>query len=197
MIIGLVNALPTGLTATLFLFFVHDRLQAAAHTGPALVAFFLAAAVAAPLWARAARRFGHKRTLLIGMAASIAAFLWALNLGAGDWLPFYLVAVGSGAAMGADMTLLPALLAARLGALRSGGEAAFGLWGFVNKAALALAAGVAMPALALAGFTPGGVNTVAALTTLSFAYAGLPCLLKAVAMIVLAATPITEGDRAR
>lgn len=192
--IGLINALPTGLTATLFVFFVEDRLGAPAHTGPLLLAFFLAAGLAAPFWARAAERHGLKRTLMVGMAGSIAVFLATLTLGHGDWPAFYLVAIGSGAALGADMTLLPSMLSGRLAALDEGGEAAFGLWGFVNKAALALGAGIALPALQAAGFEPGAPNPPTALAALTIAYAGLPCLLKTVAVAALAFTPVTEGE---
>lgn len=193
--IGLVNSLPTGLTATLFIFFVEDRLQAPAHAGPALLLFFTAAAAAAPLWARLANRIGAKRALLLGMIGAIAAFLGALTLGAGDWPAFYLICIASGFAVGADMTLLPAMLSARLSQRESGGEMAFGLWGFVNKASLALAAGLALPALGAAGFAPGQDNSPAALEALSLAYAGVPCALKAAAAIALSLIRIPEGDR--
>ncbi len=193
--IGLLNALPSGLTATLFLFFVRDRLGAPDHVGPTLVVFFLAAAVAAPLWAKAAGLVGAKRALAAGMAAAILVFIWATQLGSGDWLAFYLVAIGSGAAMGADMTLLPALLSRRLAALRQSGEAVFGLWGFVNKAALALAAGLALPALDAAGFVPGQANDASALTALTIAYAAAPCVLKALALLALLIVRVEEGPR--
>ncbi len=192
--IGLINALPTGLTATLFIFFVGDRLGAPDHAGPMLLAFFLFAGLAAPFWARAAERYGLKRTLLVGMAVSIAVFLATLTLGRGDWPAFYLVAIGSGAALGADMTLLPSMLSRRLAALKEGGEAAFGLWGLINKAALALGAGIALPALQASGFEPGAENSPKALAALTIAYAGLPCLLKTVAVAALAFAPLTEGE---
>jgi len=194
LLIGLLNTLPTGLTATLFLFFVEDRLDAAGHAGPALLAFFLAAAASAPLWARAAQRFGLKRSLLAGMTGSIGIFLWALALGSGDWLAFYAVAVGSGLALGADMTLLPAMLSRRLATLGEDGEAAFGLWGFVNKAGLALAAGLALPALDAFGFTPGEQNNPEALFALSIAYAGAPCALKLLAITALACSDLEKGE---
>ena len=173
----------------LFLFFVQDRLGAPAHAGPMLVVFFLAAAASAPFWGRAAERFGIRQALLAAMAGAIVIFAMALTLGEGDWLIFYLIVLGSGAAMGADMTLFPAMLARRLSSMEIGGEAAFSLWGFVNKASLALAAGLALPALDLFGFNPGGVNAASALTALSIAYAGAPCLLKAIALAALAASP--------
>jgi len=194
LMIGLINTLPVGLTATLFLFFVEDLLQAPDHTGPALLLFFVAAAVAAPFWARAARRIGAKWAMLIGMTGAIAAFLWAVTLGAGDWPAFYVICAVSGAALGADMTLLPAMLSERLAARGLSTGHAFGLWGFINKASLAFAAGLALPALDAAGFAPGETNDPAALDALSFAYAGLPCLLKAAAALVLFATPSNEGD---
>lgn len=197
LIIGLLNALPTGLTATLFLFFVQDLLMAPIHAGPALIAFFLAAAAAAPLWARAANNFGAKQTLLVAMGAAILIFACALTLGAGDWPAFYLVAIGSGVAMGADLTLLPAMVSGRLAALGQGGEVTFGLWGFVNKAGLALAAGLALPVLDLAGFAPGIANSASALAVLSAAYAGIPCLLKLIALAALALTPNPEPEVVR
>lgn len=194
LLIGLLNALPVGLTATLFLFFVQDRLEAGVHAGPMLVVFFLAAAASAPFWARAAEAYGPKRALLAAMAGAIAIFALATTLGAGDWGLFYLIVIGSGAAMGADMTLLPAMLARRLAAVDLGGEAAFSLWGFVNKASLALAAGLALPALDAFGYAPGGVNAPTALAALTFAYAGAPCLLKAIALAALALTPNLEKE---
>lgn len=190
--IGLINALPTGITATLFLFFVQDRLNAPEHTGPALLLFFLAAAAAAPLWARVAVRIGAKPAMLAGMALSIAVFAVALTLGAGDWAAFYLISAISGAAVGADMTLLPAMLSRRLAEVGHSPGHAFGLWGFVNKFSLALAAGLALPALDAAGFVPGGQNQPDALDALSLAYAGIPCALKAVAALILFLTPIQE-----
>jgi GPH family glycoside/pentoside/hexuronide:cation symporter len=192
LIIGLLNALPTGITATLFLFFVQDRLGAPEHTGPALLLFFLAAAAAAPLWARIAVRIGAKPAMLAGMLLSIAVFAVALTLGAGDWAAFYLISAVSGAAVGADMTLLPAMLSRRLAEAGHSPSHAFGLWGFVNKFSLALAAGLALPALDAAGFVPGAQNQPEALLALSLAYAGVPSALKAIAAFILLITPIQE-----
>jgi len=194
LVIGLVNALPVGLTATLFVFFVEDRLEAADHVGPLLLIFFVAAAIAAPLWARAAHRFGTKRAMLFGMSASILIFAWVLALGSGDVATFYMISALSGATLGADMTLLPAMLSTRLARRRLGCDEAFGLWGFINKASLALAAGFALPALDATGFVPGAANDAAALKALSLAYAGVPCLLKAVAATALLLTRVDESE---
>ena len=193
LLIALLNAAPVAVTSTLFLFFVESRLLAAGMEGPLLLLFFLSAAVSTPLWSRAAQRFGAKPALLAGMVLAIASFLWAATLGAGDTLAFALICAVSGAALGADMVLLPALFARRLGQLGQGGEgAAFGLWSFVSKLSLALAAATLLPALQAAGFTPGEENTPSALFALSAFYALVPCALKVLAIALLAATKVPE-----
>jgi len=60
----------------------------------------------------------------------------------------------------------------------------FGWWNFATKLNLALAAGVALPALAWLGYTPGA-SDAHALHTLTFAYCLLPCALKAIAAVLL------------
>lgn len=196
LILALVNAAPVAVTSTLFLFFVESRLDLPALAGVYLLAFFLSAALSAPLWSRLATRYGEKPVLLAGMVLAIAAFLWAITLGAGDGLAFALICLGSGAAMGADMVLLPALFARRMAAL--GSEAAgFGLWSFVSKLSLALAAAVLLPALQGAGFTPSAANSDAALWALTLAYAGLPCALKLIALAWLARMNLSDLSHKR
>ena len=53
----------------------------------------------------------------------------------------------------------------------------------------ALAAALALPALQLAGYTPNAVNTPQALTTLTLAYAVIPCIIKIAAIILVARLP--------
>ncbi|RGP36209.1 sugar:cation symporter [Pseudotabrizicola alkalilacus] len=192
LLIALLNAAPVAVTSTLFLFFVESRLNAPGLEGALLLLFFLSAAASAPLWSRSAARFGAKRSLLAAMALAIAAFLWAVALREGDILPFALICAASGAALGADLTLLPALFARRLASLGRGEGAGFGLWSFVSKLSLALAAATLLPALQAAGFTPGTTNTADALFALSLLYAALPCALKLLAMALLATTETGE-----
>ncbi|MEQ9126084.1 MAG: MFS transporter, partial [Alphaproteobacteria bacterium] len=71
-----------------------------------------------------------------------------------------------------------------------------GLWGFVNKASLALAAGLVLPALDFAGYEPSGANGPEALAALTLAYAGAPLALKALALVALARTPDPEKEAA-
>ncbi|MXU66214.1 MFS transporter [Oceanomicrobium pacificus] len=192
LIVAVLNASPLALTATLFLFFVEFRLDAAALAGPLLLLFFVAAAVAAPLWSQAARRFGTVDTLSAAMVLAILVFGWAYTLGPGDTLAFAVICVASGAALGADLTLLPALFASRLEERDGQSGTAFGLWNFCAKFSLALAAGVALPLLAAFGFDPSGPATDRGVTALAMLYALLPCLLKFVALVTFRATTKEE-----
>jgi len=192
LLIALVNATPVAVTSTLFLFFVESRLAAPGWEGPLLLLFFLAAAVSAPIWSRLAQEFGAKRVLLAGMVLSIVAFGFVATLGAGDTVPFALICLASGAALGADMTLLPAIFAARMGQISDAGGQAFGMWSFVSKFTLALAAVTLLPALEASGFQSGTENSAEALQMLSLLYALVPCGLKVLAIALLVATPIRD-----
>ena len=187
---GLVNSLPVAVTSTLFLFFVADVLLAEAHAGAMLVVFFASAAAAAPAWTQLARWIGRKAALTAGMTLSVAVFLWAFTLGAGDVAIFYVIAAASGAALGADMTLAPAMLAA---CIRCGGGQVFSVWTFLQKSALAVAAGGALTALGLAGYEPGTADN-AALAALAAAYALVPCALKLLAIPLLWIFVTDPGD---
>jgi len=135
---------------------------------------------------------GRRVTLACAMSLSIIAFAWAYLLGAGDIAPFYVIAATSGAALGADMTLAPAMLAARI---QGGGGQVFALWTFLQKSALALAAGVALPILAAAGFDPAQPVTDHGRAALSTAYALAPCALKVIAIAALFVLPFEKETK--
>lgn len=183
-----VNGIASAIPATLILFFVQDRLQAAPQSEPLFLgSYFVCAALAIPLWLKLVARIGLARTWLAGMGLSIAVFVFAAGLGAGDTVPFVLVCALSGVALGTDLTIPGALLAGVIAGSGDRGHAEgayFGWWNFATKLNLALAAGVALPALAWLGYTPGA-RDAQALNTLTFAYCLLPCALKAAAAALL------------
>ncbi|MCU4651516.1 MFS transporter [Roseibacterium sp. SDUM158016] len=192
LLIALMNAAPVAVSSTLFLFYVESVLDAPGWEGPLLVLFFLAAAGAAPVWSRLAVRFGERAMLLSAMALAIAAFSVVLVLEPGQVGAFAFVCLASGAALGADFAILPALFARRMSKVAPDAAAAFGLWAFVQKASLALAAVVLLPALDAAGFSAaeGAANPAGALELLTYLYALVPCILKLGAMALLAVTPL-------
>jgi GPH family glycoside/pentoside/hexuronide:cation symporter len=119
------------------------------------------------------------------MILSIAAFALAVTLGPGDTWVFGLICLASGAALGADMTLLPALFARRMAKVSPGASEGFGLWSFVSKFTLALAAVALLPLLETGGFQAGQENSENALRLLSLLYGALPCVLKLLAIGLL------------
>ncbi len=194
LLVALINAAPVAISSTLFLFFVESRLAAPGWEGPFLLLFFLSAAAAAPFWGKLAESRGAKPVLLSAMVLSIAAFGGAILLGAGDLLAFGVICLVSGAALGADMTLLPALFATRMAVISPNAAEGFGLWSFVSKFTLALAAVSLLPLLQAGGFHPGQGNDLQALWLLSLLYGALPCALKLLAIALLARTPIDERN---
>ena len=120
---------------------------------------------------------------LLAMGLSIVAFGGASVLGAGDVWPFALICVASGLALGADLAL-PAAIAADLGERQGQAGACFGVWNFVAKLNLALAAGVSLPLIGALGYVAGGRDE-SGLAALTFAYALLPLAFKALAAVLL------------
>ena len=189
LLIALVNAAPVAVTSTLFLFYVELALEAPGWEGPLLLLFFLSAAVAAPAWGMLAERFGEKRIMLIAMALGILSFGGALFLGAGDAIPFAVICVASGAVLGADLTLLPAMFATRMARISPSAAEGFGLWSFVSKFTLALAAITLLPLLEGAGLdTAARTSPPEAVRLLVILYAGVPCALKLIAIALLGTT---------
>lgn len=196
LLLALVNATPVAVSSTLFLFFVESRLDAPGWEGPLLLLFFLAAAASAPAWGMAATRVGTRRALLAAMVLAIVTFGFAVTLGPGDTLAFALICLLSGAALGADLTLLPALFARRMERIAPDAGQAFGLWNFVSKFTLAFAAVTLLPLLEAAGFQTGAeAQPDDALWTLTLLYAAVPCALKLIAVALLATLDMDEADK--
>ena len=191
----MLNGIASAVPATLVLFFVQDRLQAPRAWEPAFLGlYFLCAALSIPAWLALVRRLGLARGWLLGMALAILAFIGTFTLGAGDAVVFLAICAASGLALGADLALPGALLA---GVIRQAGDrgqaegAYFGWWNFATKLNLALAAGLTLPLLGLAGYAPGS-REPQALLALSLAYGLLPCALKLLAAAALYFTLIRK-----
>ncbi|MEM9785860.1 MAG: MFS transporter [Pseudomonadota bacterium] len=193
LILALVNATPLAVSSTLFLFYVESKLGAAGWEGPLLVLFFLAAAVSSPIWSALARRYGEKPVLITAMILAVASFGYTLTLSPGDVIPFAVICVLSGATIGADLTLLPAMFAKRMAVISPNGGQGFGLWNLVNKFTLAFAAVVLLPLLERSGFVAGSTDLPPeAITTLTMLYALVPSLLKLLAISLLIATKLED-----
>ncbi|MBK7766512.1 MAG: MFS transporter [Sulfuritalea sp.] len=186
---GIASAIP----ATLVLFFIADVLRLAEWQGLFLVIYFVCGGIALPGWVALARRHGKVVAWAASMVLAIASFVWAFLLDAGDGVAFGLICAASGAALGAELALPPALLADRLADGRRAGNSAagagayFGVWNFVTKFNLALAAGIALPLVSLGGYQVGAGDTAPTdgLLALAAIYALLPAAIKVISLLLL------------
>jgi Na+/melibiose symporter-like transporter len=188
LLVFMLNGTASAVPATLVLFFIQDRLQAPSRMEPAFLGgYFLAAALSIPLWLAIVKRIGLAKSWLLGMALSIAVFIWATQIGSGQITAFLVICILSGVALGTDLALPGAMLA---GVIQNNGDsgksegAYFGWWNFAIKLNLALAAGLALPLLGVFGYAPG-VRSPEALSALIIAYCVLPCVLKLAASACL------------
>lgn len=192
---GLANALPAGL----FLFFIGDLLGAP-DAGWLLLVYFLCAIGGMPLWSWAARKFSKHRAWGGAMIYASVLFAPAVLLGQGDVMWFTVISIATGIALGADLSLPPAIQAdvvdndtATNGEQRTG--VFFALWSVATKAALAIAGGTALIILDLSGFETGGENDEAALFTLAALYALAPAILKLIAVAIMWNFPLGEAQQ--
>ncbi|WP_316014311.1 MFS transporter [Roseobacter sp. HKCCA0434] len=188
---GAANALP----ATLFVFFVEFRLGAPDWAGPLLILYFGAAVLGAPLWIWAGGRFDKHRVWCVAMIYAACIFALAFGLGEGDVAAFAVISGLSGLALGADLSLPPAMQAdvvdldtAKRGQARTG--AFFALWSVATKASVGVASGVALLLLGRAGFSGQDGNGVEALVWLAALYALAPVGLKLAAVALMWRFPL-------
>lgn len=182
-----ISNLASAIPAVLVLFYIRDRLAAAEWTGLFLLVYFLSGAFSMPVWLAVARRAGKAKAWGLSMIVAIATFVWAFTLGPGDIVLFAIVCVLSGAALGADLALPPAMVADRIAAAKDQSRAAsyFSASAFCAKASFALATGLSLPLLDGLGYVPGQPAAGGIGLSLSGVYALAPCAIKIVAAVWL------------
>jgi GPH family glycoside/pentoside/hexuronide:cation symporter len=173
--------------AVLFLYFVSDYLGAGDKAGIFLFLYFISGACFMPLWLKMANTFSNERAWLISMIIAISAFVVAFSLAPGQLIPFAIICIFSGAALGADLALPPVMMAERLE--RQNGHAyatqAYAVLNLLPKIALALATGGAFLLLSHFEFKPSQENTATTLWMLAALYALVPCVLKALSALLV------------
>ena len=193
------NGIANGLPAALFLAVVGDVLRIPDRAGALLFAYFAAAVAAVPLWAALARRIGKHRAWGSAMLGACLVFAFVPLLGGGDFVPFLLICLLSGSALGADLALPPAMQAdvVDLDELHSGQARAglfFAAWSMAQKFGNAAAVGIGLPLLERLGYAPGTGSGLSALVTL---YAVVPVLLKLLAVALVWRFPIDAAEQRR
>ncbi|MEE3502460.1 MFS transporter [Acidiphilium acidophilum] len=195
-----VNGLANGLPAALILIVFDQILHAPKASGPLLLVYFAAGVLSVPLWLKASARIGKHLTWAGAMAMSGIAFAFvpAILHVPHVLILFGIISVFTGAGLGADFTIPPAIQAdvvdvdeAASGEQRAG--IYFAAATMAQKAGNALAPGLAFPVLGLVGFSTRGGNDLAQDATLMVLYCGIPATLKLVAAAIMWRFPI---DRA-
>lgn len=194
-----INALANAIPATLVLFFLQDALGATGNQSSLLLAgYFASAAISVAFWSWMANRIGIMLAWRVAMLIAAAAFVWTLTLDHGDVAAFTVICLATGFALGAELVCPPVLLgmvihdSGHRGRLES---SYFGIWNLVIKLALAAAAGLALPALALLHYVPGDASSASNTGALQWAYAGVPCLLKCLAIAALSRVRIANSSQ--
>jgi GPH family glycoside/pentoside/hexuronide:cation symporter len=192
------NGLANGIPAVLFLIYLQYGLGAGPdQRAQFILVYFLAAVISIPVWLMLVRRLDKHRLWCLAMIAACLAFAAVPLLPAGAFAAFAVVCVVTGAALGADLSLPPAIQADVIdyGRLRDGADRAglqFAFWGMSTKLALAAAVGLALPGVAALGFDPDAPSrggTVA----LIMIYAVVPIVIKGVAIGTMWRFPLTAA----
>ena len=202
----LINSLANGLPATLFILFVGHILGLPELYGPLLLAYFVSALVAIPLWFQISKRLGKHRTWAYAMLLACAVFsLTPFVVVSGEFIPFLVITVLTGFAAGADMALPSSIQAdvIDVDTLNTGGNRAgifFAIWGVVTKLSFALAA-LSFPLLDWFGFSASAIaadgrtlNPQSSLVLLVGLYAVLPVFLKLIACALIWRFPLGEAE---
>ncbi len=195
------NGLANGIPAVLFPLYCTYVLAVDDQTRNLLLALYFGCAVAGiPLWLVLSRTLSKHRAWALAMVVTCPAFAAAALLGPGDAGIFALICLVTGLCLGADLALPPAIQADvadwdRLRFRRNRTAGLFSLWNMSAKLALALAAGLTLPALAGLGLEEAQ-PTKTALTALAVTYALIPCGLKLAAVALMRDLPLTPARQA-
>ncbi|MCC9624704.1 MFS transporter [Thalassospira sp. MA62] len=198
----MINGLAAGLPAVCFPLFVRYYLKLDQNAENLLILIYFAAAIfAIPVWVGLSGRLGKHRVWCWAMIMAIAAFGFVPVLDSGSMVAFAVICVVTGAALGADLALPPAIQADvddwdyyRFGKRRT--ALLFALWNMTNKLAMALAAGIALPILGAFGLTDGGDGQKSgALIVLVLIYAVVPIVLKAWAIVMMWRFPLDASHQ--
>lgn len=198
------NGLANGIPATLFLYYVSDRLALPDLRGPLLFLYFLCGVAGVPFAVWTARHLGKHRAWAFAMILACVVFALVPFIPPGSAILFAGVCVVTGFLLGFDLSLPPSIQAdvidvdtARSGDQRSG--IYFAAWSLATKLSLALGVGIVFPLLGAFGFTPGAA--VAPESSPAFAlaalYAWLPVAFKLAAIAIMWRFPLDENAQAK
>jgi Na+/melibiose symporter-like transporter len=174
------NSLANALPATLFLIFVSDFLKLDSDKGFFLIVYFVAGILALPFWMKVSKKIGKTKSWQLSMLLASFSFSGVFLLESGDFTGFLIISILTGFSLGIDLAMPASIQADIIQKTSKGTQVAgllFGVWGMLTKLSLALAVGLAFPIIEYS--TQLGLEST---TTLVVLYAGIPILLKLIAV---------------
>lgn len=191
------NSLANGIPAVLFILYMKFVLDAGIiERGILTFLYFLAGVVGIPIWLYLSNAMGKHRTWCFAMILACLAFVSVPVLGEGDIIAFGIICIITGLALGADLSLPPAIQAdvIEYELFRSGKDCSgslFAIWSITTKLALAMSVVLAYPTLETLGFSPKLSNKENNLLALIVVYAIVPVGLKLGAIALVWYYPLT------
>ena len=191
-----VNGVANGIPAALFFIYLEYGLGAEANIRPIFILIYFATAILSiPLWFRLSGRYGKHKTWCWGMLGACMAFISVPWIDTGAFFAFGIVCALTGMALGADLSLPPAIQADvieyakyRFGNGQPGLQ--FAIWGMSTKLALATAVGLALPGIGYAGFDPLAPSEAGRFALLVI-YALIPVVIKLLAISMVWKFPLS------
>jgi len=167
-----------------------------------IVCYILATAASIVFWTRLSRRIGKKEAWSRALLFSSLIFVLSTYYHQGTWVVWIVLAVLAGLGYGGTIALAPSMMAdvidldeLQTGRRREG--AYFGIWSFIDKAAVGIAVFVGMYSLDIAGYVPNQDQPLRVFWTLKTLYSILPAICFAVCAYLLRHYPISQQEHER
>ncbi len=192
-----INGLANGLPAVCFPLYLTHILKADEQVQAGLIfIYFLFAVIGIPVWVTLAASVNKHRIWCLSMVLACLTFIFVPWVGAGDFIAFGLICIFTGLALGSDLSLPPAIQADcadwdRLKFRQNRLATLYSYWSMATKMALALAVGLAFPLLEYVDLPS---ESVLAKNTLIVIYAGLPVVLKIIAIMLMWNFPLGRNQ---
>lgn len=175
--------ISAGLPAVMVIFFIDNYLNATALSGVFLLLYFVSGAVFMGAWIKISYKYGAIYTWQMAMILSVITFASAIFLQSGDTVFYGIICITSGAALGADLALPPAIIVGRMGRTQTQATQYYAVLAFLSKITLAISAGLAFISLDIVGFdATNTTHSKSALTVLLGLYTVVPCILRILAI---------------
>jgi GPH family glycoside/pentoside/hexuronide:cation symporter len=203
LVIAFVIALIGNAFVPVLTLYIADYVVKMPGIAPVIIfSYILATAVSIVFWMRLSRRIGKKEAWSRALLFSSVIFALSTYYHEGTWVAWTVLAVLAGLGGGGTIALAPSMMAdvidldeLQTGRRREG--AYFGIWSFIDKAAVGIAVFIGMYSLDLMGYVPNQDQTLRVFWTLKTLYSILPAICFAACCYLLRHYPIDQREHER